>query len=307
MKVLVTGATGLIGRALVETLLASGHEVTALVRGGRSLPGVTTLELDGLTQADILRAMEPAKDARYDAAINLAAAGVAPSDRDPERLVAVNAVFPSAFAAAARQSGAEVFLQVGSCSEYAPFASPIPETAPLERHALYGATKAAGGILVQSTGASIGLDVAVLRVFNVYGPGEKPHRLLPSLATRLARGETVALSDGLQVRDYLGVDEVCLRLALFLDAFRKDRGLAGEYNLGSGVPRTVADFARSVARVLGASEALLDFGALPRRPDDRPEVVAATDKLAAAIGQVPVADLEQHLGGMCRKEATAGT
>lgn len=294
MHVLVIGATGFIGRRLVRTLTEGDHVVYALARHADHGLCCDTRLWDG---ADLPQIRSAVENWPIDAIVNLAAAGVHPGDRDASRLVATNSVLPAVLVELADSKAARCFIQIGSSAEYARAAdhAPIPETSALERSSLYGASKAAGSLITQATGKLHDVAVAVLRPFNIFGPGEKPHRLLPSLVARLSKGEVAPLSPGLQMRDFLYVDDACAAIRRMIQGLAAEPALAGEYNLGSGAPCTVADFARAVAHALGADPALLDFGRLPLRADDLPYVVAATEKLDKTIGKACLHSLQEAL------------
>lgn len=184
MRVLLTGASGFVGGRLAQRLLFAGHEVFSVVRrAAPSVPG-EQLVAEGL-QIAVLREVLAGRG--IDAVVNLAAAGVHPGDRDPESLVRINACFPSELVRLAADHGARSFVQVGSSAEYAGSDSLqlITESSPPEARRLYGASKAAGGLLARALGEQCGLPVAVLRLFNVFGPGEAAHRLFPSLVSSL--------------------------------------------------------------------------------------------------------------------------
>ena len=284
MRFLVAGATGFLGRRLVATLVAAGDEVWAVARrADHGLP-CPTRSVDDTLDPETYRAV--VADHRIDAVVNALAAGVHPSDRDAGALVAANVIFPAALVRAARAAGAPVFIHVGSSAEYlAGYArTPLAETAPLETTRLYGATKAAGSILVQALAREAELPAAVMRAFNLFGAGEAPHRLFPSLARRLAAGQAVDLSGGTQVRDFLHVDDACRAIRRMAGALAEGRAAPGVYNLASGEPVSVRDFAAATAEALGADPALLRFGALPLRPDDLPFVVGDPSRLEAVLG-----------------------
>jgi UDP-glucose 4-epimerase len=114
--VLVTGASGFVGRALVARLRAAGRRVVAAGRPGSALP-----------EADrALRAAAPDPGAlrralageRVDIVFHCAAYGVDPADRDPAQMLAANVAAPGAWVEAAAALGARAFVHVGSCSEY---------------------------------------------------------------------------------------------------------------------------------------------------------------------------------------------
>ncbi len=224
-------------------------------------------------------------DEPFDAVIHLAAAGVHPGDRDASRLLETNALLPASIVAWAARHGIGAVVIAGSSAEYAADASGTPrrEGDALEAVRAYGASKAAGSALALAQGEALHVPVAVLRLFNVYGPGEAPHRLLPSLAGPLRRGERVALSAGTQVRDFIHVDDACDALAVAARTLPRHRERSGVYNLATGHGHSVATFARFVAHALDAREDLLDFGALPMRPDDLPVLVGDPARLRQAF------------------------
>ncbi|WP_172198421.1 NAD(P)-dependent oxidoreductase [Niveibacterium sp. COAC-50] len=288
MRVLVSGAAGFLGRRLVPFLESNGYEVYALSRSEKI--GRHPLVMADVN-ADSLRAALEGID--LDAVVNLAAAGVRPGERGIELLTRVNSVLPCELLAAASRRGARMFLQTGTCAEYAAsqLGVLLSEESPIAYDKAYGATKAAASMLLPLWGREYAVRVVTLRLFNVFGPGEAAHRLLPSLIRSLRVGETVPLSIGTQLRDFLHVDDVCRAMFAMLRAMDADQRINGVFNLASGTPMSVAEFARRVAAAVGVSEALLLFGSLSLRPDDLPCVVGDSSKLQAACGWSPPADI----------------
>lgn len=291
MRVLLTGATGFIGRRLVTRLVERGDAVTGFVRSPVTIPGAESVHIPELVTTHIRSAIAGRS---FDVVVNLVAAGVCPSERDPASLVQINSVLPCELVAIAQDVGVKAFIQIGSSAEYARTSAlePVMEESPLEYEKLYGASKAAGALLAKAWGAQTGLPVMALRLFNVFGPGEAPHRLLPSLVTKLKNEQMVSLSAGTQIRDFIHVDDVCAGIITAVDALNANPALAGCYNVSTGIGTTVADFARIVARAMHADTGLLCFGELPMRPDDLPYVVGCPDKFMQKIGWRPSLSLE---------------
>ena len=283
-RVLLTGGSGFIGSRLAKMLRHSGTEVTHVGRRPCLVEGVDNLIVDVLSPQSINEAIGTCTG--FNGVVHLAAAGVNPGSRDRSELIGVNAVLAPEVVALAARLGCRAALVVGSSAEYSAPATDLPltEDAPLETSRLYGATKAAGGILALASGAAASLPVGVVRLFNVYGPGEAPHRLLPSLAVNLRAGRPVKLSAGTQVRDFVFVDDACAGLMAALEALHEQRMPSGAYNLATGLGHSVAAFARMVARAMDADERLLEFGALPLRPDDLPYLVGNPIRLNQASG-----------------------
>lgn len=282
-SVLVTGGNGFIGQRLVSRLLAHNTEVTLLQRRedllGRSRDVLIADFSADNAGAQIAAAL---KGRQFDAVFNLAAYGVTrAADRSAaglhrERILArrVNVDAATALFLHARKTGCGIFLQAGTCSEYAPQEGRTLrlETDPLESRAdndnvVYGASKAMAGEALLALAREGGPPLIVARIFNVYGPGEKKQRLLPSLVRHLARGQHVPLSAGFQVKDYLHLDDVVEGLCAFAVAAR-DHNVGTVLNLCSGSPISVAQFSRAVAEVIGHCDHLLGFGERPTHPDE---------------------------------------
>jgi nucleoside-diphosphate-sugar epimerase len=290
-SVLVTGASGFIGQRLVSLLLAHRAQVMLLQRRAGPSASSRNILLADLAEPDFEAQIARVCGERcFDTVFNLAAHGVTRSKdwssegRRRERLLAerVNVNAALAFLRHAQRTGSSSFVQAGTCFEYAPLTGSDPriETDPLERRdsldsVIYGVSKAcATDALLQSAQSST-LSLVVVRIFNVYGPGEKGERLLPSLVHNLSRGRRVPLSSGLQIKDYLHVDDVVEGLCV-LALTAKDREFQGVLNLSSGSPVSVAQFARAVAQTIGDCEHLLGFGERPAPPEEVPVLIGST-------------------------------
>jgi nucleoside-diphosphate-sugar epimerase len=209
-------------------------------------------------------------------------------------MLRINIDLPALFVHLCKERGAGLVM-AGTFSEYQKPAdqTPLTERSPLETAKIYGATKAAGGIVANALAASLGVNLRLLRFFNVYGEGEAPHRLLPSLVTGLARGERVVLSDGRQVRDFIYVDDVveaCIKAGD--DMVSPARASTATWNVCTGVGHSVRAFAALVAQAMGERAELLGFGELPMRADDEPYLVGDGERIFREFGWRPKHDLE---------------
>ncbi|WP_158660410.1 NAD-dependent epimerase/dehydratase family protein [Paraburkholderia terrae] len=282
MRVILTGASGFVGTRLAHALVSANVGVVNVGRHSCLVPGVENVLVPALAPEHLAASLPSG----FDGLIHLAAAGVKPSDRDVSTVTGVNSTLMPYLVSLASQRGIKAVVTVGSSAEYSAIGAhgPLDEESQLETHKLYGASKAAGGILALATGAASNVPVAVVRLFNVYGPGEAAHRLLPSLAAGLRAGQPVKLSAGTQIRDFVYVDDASNGLIAVLNALISGQLPSGAFNLATGVGQTVADFARQACEALGAAPELLQLGVLPMRPDDLPYVVGNPGKLQAACG-----------------------
>jgi nucleoside-diphosphate-sugar epimerase len=294
--VLVTGATGFIGRHVVDHLLERGMQVVAVIRPGRRLPDawhgrLAAIECADWSEPGLRRALAAQA---FDTVFHLAAYGVAPTARDVEQILRINVALAPVLVCLCRERGARM-VAMGTFSEYAPprDQTPLTEDSPLHSAKIYGTSKAAGGLVASALAAQLGVGLRLLRLFKVYGAGEAPHRLLPSLVASLPQGRRVPLSAGTQVLDFVYVKDVveaCLRADA--DMAAQSRPSAATWNVCTGVGHSVRTFALKVAQVMGVPAELLGFGDIPMRPDDEPWLVGSGERMYAATGWRPGFDLD---------------
>jgi nucleoside-diphosphate-sugar epimerase len=306
MRILLTGATGFIGNRLCRQLLARGHEVVCLGRRpirGR-LASHANIKQWLVEKTACINASDAPGGGHFDRVYHLAAAGVAPVDNDPLQLVDANIAFGARLL---REITAPAFVFAGSSAEYAPKAThaPFVESDALTNTGLYGASKAAGGLYHVAMAHSADIPLAHLRLFHVYGAGEKAHRLTTSLFHALISGKRVALSSGEQIRDFLDVDDVAKAFEAVGVGLASGSLPTGAYNVSSGEGVKVRTVCEEIALILGADKSLLGFGDIPLRPNELPFVVGDGSALAGAIGWRPSVSLKCGLRRL-RDEIFAG-
>jgi nucleoside-diphosphate-sugar epimerase len=290
-RALVTGATGFIGRHLVDGLIDAQMQVVALIRPESRLPDqwrgrVPCIECADWGEAGLRAALASQP---FDVAFHLAAYGVHPTDRDLGLMLRINVDLPALLVYLCKERGARLVI-AGTFSEYQEPGDrrPLTEQSPLESGRIYGASKAAGGIVARALAENLSVTLRLLRFFNVFGEGEAPHRLLPSLVAGLSRGDPVPLSAGNQVRDFVYVADVIealIRTNTQMQAI--GRSMTETWNVCTGVGHTVQEFAMRVAETMSADRALLKFGDLELRKDDVPWLVGNGEKMRQALGWAP--------------------
>jgi nucleoside-diphosphate-sugar epimerase len=176
----------------------------------------------------------------------------------------------------------------GSCAEYDPRGGRCSELAtPLASTSLYGASKNALGEFLAAHSNDLEYSAAWARIFFAYGPWEAPGRLVPSVVEAMLEGRSIDVTDGIQKRDFLYVDDVASALRLLLSA-----ELEGPVNIGTGQATSVKRMIALIAAATGRSD-LVRFGARPRAHDDPPLVVAETTRLNEQLGWSPTVALEE--------------
>lgn len=268
--VLLTGATGFVGRAIHRYLHRQGHDVRVIVRAGRAVRLAAPVSPAAVLDVEDLFACDADWWARacegVDAVIHAAwyvEHGRYPDA--PENAACVDGSF--ALAKGAVRAGVSHVIGIGTCMEYRLPGESLSVDAPLEPANFYAACKVAAYHMMREWLALHGTRFSWCRLFYLHGEGEHPDRIGAYLHRRLQAGERADLSAGTQVRDFLDVRDAGAMIANVVDS-----GQTGVINICSGTPLTVRAFAERIADGYGRRD-LLSFGGHAPRPSDPAAVV----------------------------------
>lgn len=292
MRALVTGAGGFVGAHLCARLAADGWEVVGTLRPGSHRPALDPrIRVRPVDLADPSATASVARDADPDVAFLLAASRAAATAQERAATVAVNAT-SGAWLVDALGDRCRAVVRLGSSTEYGQTDGPMDEHAPLRPRGFFGTTKAAGSLLVAATAEARGLRAAVLRAFQVYGPGDHPTRLVPTALRAARTGQVLALTTPGMRRDWVYVDDVvegCVRAALADDL------PAGEVlNLGTGRQVANEELVAVVERVSGR-RVRVEAGAHRGRSWDTGSWVCDPSRAADRLGWEAKVGLEDGL------------
>lgn len=269
-KVLVTGATGFVGRQVLRTLANQGRPTRVVIRDGTDARLEAVLGLDGvMTTADLF-----AEDVKWWAKVCdgidtiIHAAWYAEPGQylhSPKNMDCLLGTLQ--MARGAMMAGVRRVIGLGTCLEYDVRQGMLTVETPLNPSTPYAGAKAAAYTALASWLPTQGVEFAWCRLFYLYGEGEDKRRLVPYLRAKLEVGEPAELTSGNQIRDFLDVREAGRMIVSVALGARQ-----GAVNICSGVPITIRHFAHTIADELGRRD-LLRFAARPESVIDPPCVV----------------------------------
>ena len=203
---------------------------------------------------------------------------------NPEIFVQTNIQGTLALLDAAKEIGVKKYLQVSTDEVYGTLGETgyFTETTPLAANSPYSASKAGADLLVRAYHETFGLPINITRCSNNYGPYHFPEKLIPlMIINALHDKELPVYGDGLNIRDWLHVEDHCQAIDLVLH-----NGRIGEvYNVGGNNERTNIHIVKTILKQLGKPESLIKF--VKDRPGhDRRYAIDAT-KLRNELGWKP--------------------
>ena len=282
---MLTGATGFVGRPTLTALTEAGHEVHALARRrGPDTAGVTWHEADLLAGCEVVGEVEP------EILVHLAwyaEHGKFWSSIENVRWVEASLALLRAFAAA----GGRRAVMVGTCAEYEWSREVYREDAPTRPDTLYGVCKHGLHLVARALSERAGVGLAWGRLFFLYGPGEAPERLVPSIVTSSLRGDRAPITVGTRRRDFLHVFDAGAALAALADS-----ALEGPVNIASGNGVALRDLATLIAERTGGT-GLVGIGSPPDRKGDPESLVADVGRMRDELGYTPQIPLGDGLDG----------
>jgi nucleoside-diphosphate-sugar epimerase len=293
-RVLITGATGMLGANLARRLVADGNSVNVLARADSSRTRLMAIEND-LTflagdmtdQASIVRTIDRAAP---EVVYHLASTPFNPPISTAEDHFRVNALGTLYVLEALRKAAATTLVYTGTAAVYQAGAAST-EDQPLKPATILGASKAAAATLLQTYAHLHGTRTVELRLFMPYGPWEHPRRLIPAAILSALDNKDLAMSQGTQQRDLVFVDDVVDAL---IRAGTSPLPPGSVINIGCGVGIPIRDIVQMIFALSGTRARPL-LGALPTRPDEIMVMSANIEKARAALNWTPQASLEAGL------------
>ncbi len=286
-RILVTGASGFVGRHCLPKLLDRDFEVHAVTRQSLlHIPAVhwhfADLEQTGTT-AELLRDVQPTH------LLHLAwyaePGAFASSPINCEWMDRSTFLFREF-----ERLGGERIVATGSCFEYDCSDGVCDEfRTPCRSRTNYGRAKLATAAYLDALGSTMNMSTAWARLFFLYGPHASDRRMPGVVISSLMRNEPALCSEGTQLRDFLHIEDAASAIVSLVDS-----DVTGPVNVCSGSPVRIRDMATTVAEMLGRPD-LLCLGKIPTVSDEPILIAGSTARLRNELHWKPQYSLEEGL------------
>lgn len=291
MRIVVTGATGMIGMALIQEAINQGHEVCAIIRKNSkrklildSFPELYVVEAD---MVDYNSLMLPGD---YDWFFHLAWGKTTGEGRDDVYLQMENAKFSIDAVLLAHRMGCSKFIGAGSQAEYGPVSVPLDPFTPTFPESGYGIAKLEAGLMAKLKCNQLGISFNWVRILSVYGKNDNPNSLISYLIQQFLLGISPNLTPCEQIWDYINVQDVARALLLIAEKGHNGR----TYPLGSGIGRPLKEFVEDIQSII-SPRVKVNFGTKEYYPHQPMFLVSDNEILNSDTGFTPIIPFKQGI------------
>lgn len=286
--VMLTGASGFIGRHCIPLLIKQGYEVHAITSGKnpKSDRRVLWHSVNLLEPDQVRNAIESICPTHLLHFAWYTKPGLYWSAQENIQWMQASLNLVQEFS----EGGGKRIVGAGTCAEYDwRFGYCSEDITPLKPQTLYGISKHSLQIVAQEILMNAHISNAWGRIFFLYGPFENQSRLVPSIINALLQGRSSPCTTGDQIRDYLYVEDVAEAFVRLLDS-----PVTGPVNIGSGKPVVIREIIGLIGKKIGREE-LIRYGQLPTPSSEAPFIVADNRRLLNEVGWTQQNDLSKGL------------
>ena len=289
-RVLITGGAGFVGSNLVKKMLHDGHEVHAILKNSTNkwrLDDVLAYtQVHDVDLADKGGLETLVKSIRPEYIYHLATRGSYSFQNNSDDIFGTNIVGTWNLLQATSKINYDLFVNVGSSSEYGFKDKAMHENDVLVPNSFYSATKASQSILCQQFAKGLDLPVVTMRLFSAFGPLEQDTRLIPTLISRALKNEDIQLSSPSSVRDFIYIDDA-VRMLASIGNFPTGLWKGEIFNVGTGVQTSLKEVVQLVLEMTKSSSNCL-WGEFEAKQWDTNVWVADVSKIKRVFDFSPI-------------------
>ena len=294
MRIVITGATGAVGTALIAEGIRQNVEMLVICRKAskrrQQIPDHPLVKVLELNMEEYETYQPPEGETPYDVFYHFAWGGTTGDGRNDCEIQEKNIRYALDAAALAKRFGCSAFVGAGSQAEYGRVEGNLNSQTPAFPENGYGMAKLCAGQMTRLYCRQVGMRHVWTRILSIYGPGDGAGSMVMSAIHRLLAGETPAFTKGEQQWDYLYSGDAAKAL-LLLGEKGHDGGVSC---LGSGKARPLADYIGIIRDAID-SRLSVALGAVPYAPGQVMYLCADIAKLKEDTGFVPEVSFEEGI------------
>lgn len=282
-KIIVTGATGAVGSAVVRRAVEKGMDVTCIVhQGSKRLGNLPQSDKVHIVECNLQDYRTLSLDRQHDAFIHLSWEKTVGVSRDDAEVQTRNIQYTLDAVQLAHRCGCSVFVGAGSQAEYGVQSVDLTPDLPVKPESGYGIAKYAAGKLSAMLCKSLGMRQCWVRILSVYGPNDGENSLISYLIREFKTGNSPQLTKCEQIWDYLYADDAADAILAVVE-----NGIDGKaYPLGSGNGRLLSAFVEDIKNAINPAIEV-QFGAKDYYPHQPMHLVADISELTTDVGWKP--------------------
>lgn len=283
-NIIVTGATGAVGSAVVRRAIENGMDVTCIVhQGSKRLGNLPQSDKVHIVECDLHDYRTLSLDGQYDAFIHLSWEKTFGASRDDAEVQTRNIQYTLDAVQLAHRCGCSVFVGAGSQAEYGVQSVDLTPDLPVKPESGYGIAKYAAGKLSAMLCKNLGMRQCWVRILSVYGPNDGENSLISYLIREFMAGNSPQLTKCEQMWDYLYADDAADAILAVAE-----KGVDGKaYPLGSGNGRRLSEYVEDIKNVINPTIAV-QFGVKDYYPHQPMHLVADVSDLTLDTGWKPM-------------------
>ena len=282
-KIIITGATGCVGSAVVRRAQAKGMEVTCIVhQGSKRVSNLPADDRVKIIECNLSDYHSLKIEGKHDAFIHLAWEKTFGASRDDAETQTRNIQYTLDACQLAHRCGCKVFVGAGSQAEYGVQEVDLTSDLPVKPESGYGIAKYAAGKLSALLCKNLGIRHNWVRILSVYGPNDGENTLICYVIRELKAGRSPELTKCEQIWDFLYADDAGNAILAVAE-----KGIAGKtYPLGSGIGRRLSEYVEKIRKAIAPS-VQVKYGVKDYYPHQPMHLVAEISELTKDTGWKP--------------------
>lgn len=292
MKVIVSGATGFIGRSLVKRLLEKDYEVIVLLRDESRVVAEWTNQVRFIIcpNSQIKNLQQVCPDRDIDIFFQFAWHGTAGALRQDYEVQLENIRYCCDSVLGANKVGCKRYVYAGSIMEYEAMQYITSQGCSPSLNNIYSTAKLSAGFLTKIIANATEMEYVSVIISNIYGPGEKSARFLNTIVRKMLNNEAIDMTHGKQLYDFIYITDAVEEIILSAQQGVNNHS----YYVGNSKQRALKEFVLEARKVL-ESKSVVNFGMIELSGAMLTYKEFDTEKIERELGYVPKVSFEQGI------------